>query len=52
MFLSNMVDWDKVPGPSQFSKLQFINNQLCQDYSTSFFEKVNKGQLKMMNVNY
>ena len=28
-------------------KLQLLNNQLCQDSSVSFFEKVNKGHLKM-----
>ena len=38
----------------QFGKLlQLLNNQLCQDFSVSFFfENVNKGQLRMVNVNY
>ena len=38
----------------QFGKLlQVLNNQLCQDFSVSFFfENVNKGQLRMVNVNY
>ena len=31
---------------------QLLKNQLCQDSSVSIFEKVNKGQLKMVNLNY
>ena len=42
-----------MPSPFQFSNLpQSLNNQLCQDSSVSFFEKVNKGHLKMVDVNY
>ena len=38
-----------VADPFQFSNLlQLLNNQLCQD--SSVFEKVNKGQLKMVNA--
>ena len=33
-------------------KRLLLNNQLCQDSSVPFFEKVNKEQLKMVNVNY
>ena len=40
-------------GPFQFSNLlQLLDNKLCQDSNISFFEKVNKRQLKMVNVNY
>ena len=37
-----------------YNLLQLLNNQLCQDSSlgSSFFEKVYKGRLKMVNVNY
>ena len=37
-----------------YNLLQLLNNQLCQDSSlgSSFFEKVYKGHLKMVNVNY
>ena len=39
--------------PFPFSNLlQLLSNQLCQDSSVSFFEKVNKGHLKMINVNF
>ena len=42
-----MEGWDKVPRPLQFSKmLQIYNNQLFQDSSVSFFEKVNNGDKK------
>ena len=45
--LSNLEDWGYVPGPFQFSnQLQLLSNQLCQDSSVHFFEKVKKEQLK------
>ena len=52
--LNNLEDWGRVPGPFRFSNLhQFLNSQLCQDSSVSFFfEKVNEGHLKTVNVNY
>ena len=50
--LENLEDWGSVPGLFQFCKLlQLLNNQLCQDSSVSFFLKLNKEQLKMVNVN-
>ena len=43
----NLEDWGYIPGPFQFSnQLQLLSNQLCQDSSAHFFEKVNKEQLK------
>ena len=60
-FLNNLEDWAnwrsaakfQVLSKLQLSKLlQLLNNQSSQDSSVSFFEKVNKGHLKMVNANY
>ena len=32
--------------------LKLLNNQLFQVSSVSFFERVNKGELNMVNINY
>ena len=49
-----MIRWGYVPGPFQFKNLlHLLNNQLCQDSSVSFFfffEKVNKGHLKLVSA--
>ena len=51
--LNDLEDLSKVPGSFQFSKLhQLLSNQLCQIYSVSFFEKVRKRELKIININY
>ena len=37
----------------EFSNLlQLLNNQLCQGYSVSFFERMIKVELKMVYINY
>ena len=51
--LRNLEDWSWVPGPFQFGNLpQLFDNQLCQIPVFHLFEKVNKGQLKWVNVNH
>ena len=50
--LNSLEDWGQVAGPFQFRNLlQLLNKQLCEGSSISFFEKVNKGRLEMVNVN-
>ena len=43
-----------MPGPFQFSdQLQLLTDQLCQDSSVLFFEKVNMTDiLKVVNASY
>ena len=36
----------------RYRKKSLLNKQSCQDSSVSFFEKVNKKHLKIVNVNY
>ena len=40
--------FDRVPGTFQFRNLlQLLNKQLCQVSRVSFFERMNKGELKI-----
>ena len=51
--LNNLEDWGYVPCPFQFSNvLQLHNNQLYQNSRVSFFEKLNEGNVKMVNFNH
>ena len=51
--MRNLEDWSWIPGPFQFGNLpQLFNNQLCQILVFHLFEKMNKGQLKWVNVNH
>ena len=48
--LGNLEDWGYVPDPFQLTNLlQLLNNQLCRLFSASFFDRMNKGKLKMVN---